>query len=116
MKKYLALLALPIFFACSDDDTPSGSIKVISSAFMFSNETSEGNGKYNTSFSATVVNNSSTDVNGYVRFEIEGYGYLDSEIATVTNEAGHQNTFFGDIKNGKKFEENDLIKVEFIRQ
>lgn len=118
MKKYLTLLMLPILFACSDDEGKvyDVNLEVIEKGSIYHRTVKNDNDKYDNRFYASVVNSSNKDVAGYVRFEIKGYGSINSERGIVPGEKGHQNTFFISLETTEPINESYLLSTQFIRE
>lgn len=113
MKKIGFIAFIFLLIGCSEDNTShEGTINIISTGFNYANN----NGVYSSYFSATVVNTTHAPVKGHVRFEIKEYGYINSSTETVTNEKGHQKTFFATLETDKIIDESYLVKAEFVRE
>lgn len=117
MKKYITLLLLPLLFACSDDDNVSdGNLTITEKGSIYNRTSLNNNGMYDNRFYATVINYSTQDVTGYVKFTIKDYGTLNSETGIVPSAKGYEKTFFISVETKEIIDESYLLNAEFVRE
>lgn len=109
----LFLLAFTALSCSSNDNDPQQTpieqkIEIISKKY----ENTVEHGKYKNYLSAVVINTTSTNVKGHVRFEVKDYGFFNSDTEIFTGEK----TFYASFESEIGLNENYLLNAEFVKE
>lgn len=114
MRKYISFLIITLLFACDYGDNIYLNGITVKQVFSDYSDARNENGKYMNYFGAHVQNSSAKPINGYLRFKVKDYGYIDSYSYIVKPNSESQTYFEASLETDKVINDSYLLEIEFL--